>query len=145
MARISVSVDIAAPIVRVWDRASDLETHAEWMADAESIEFLTDQRRGTGTKMRVVTRVGPLHTDDIMEVTDWVEERAIGVRHSGLVTGWGRFDLAAVAGATRFSWTEDLSFPWYLGGGITAWFARPVLAAIWRRNLSGLKRLLERG
>jgi carbon monoxide dehydrogenase subunit G len=144
MARISVHVDIDAPIEEVWREAADLPSHAEWMADAESIEFLSESRAGVGTRMRVATKVGPLRTNDMMEVTEWVEGRSIGVRHSGVVTGEGRFDLSAVAGGTRFSWTEELTFPVYLGGPVTAFFAKPVLRWIWQRNLTGLKRRVER-
>lgn len=143
MARITQHVDIAAPLDRVWAAAADLASHAEWMADAESIEFLTDSRAGVGTTMRVATVVGPLRTTDVMEVTEWVEGRTIGVDHRGLVTGTGRFELTPVAAATRFTWTEDLTFPLWLGGPITAFFAKPVLGWIWRRNLAGLKRALE--
>lgn len=145
MAHITVHVDIAAPLEQVWHEAADLASHAEWMADAESIEFLTDKRSGVGTQMKVATVVGPLRTNDLMEVTEWRERHSIGVRHSGLVTGTGRFELAPVAGGTRFSWTEDLTFPLHLGGPITAFFAKPVLGWIWRRNLRGLKLRLEQG
>ena len=143
MARITVSVDIAAPLETVWGEAADLASHAEWMADAESIEFETPQRSGVGTRMRVATAVGPLRTTDLMEVVEWEEGRSIGVHHRGVVTGTGRFTLAPVGGATRFTWTEELTFPWYLGGPLTALAASPVLAWIWRRNLHGLRRRLE--
>jgi carbon monoxide dehydrogenase subunit G len=144
MARITVFVDIDAPLDSVWRSAADLESHVEWMADAESIEFLTPQRSGIGTEMKVATAVGPLRTTDLMTVTEWVHHRAIGVEHSGMVKGRGRFELSPVAGATRFSWTEELTFPLYLGGAITAYLAKPVLAWVWKRNLSGLKRRVER-
>ena len=125
MARITQSIVIAAPLDEVWKEAADLPSHVEWMADAESIEFLSDTTSGTGTRMKVETVVGPLRTSDLMEVTDWVERESIGVRHSGLVTGTGHFKLSPVAGGTRFMWTEELSFPWYLGGPVTAMFAKP--------------------
>lgn len=143
MARITQHVDIAAPLARVWRAASDLATHDRWMADAESIVFRSDVRSGVGTVMEVRTVVGPFRTTDVMEVTEWEEGRAIGVRHSGMVTGQGRFELASMAGGTRFTWTEDLTFPLWLGGPVTALLARPVLGWIWRRNLNGLKRELE--
>ncbi len=143
MARISVHVDIAAPLEAVWGAASDLATHDRWMADAESIVFLSDTRSGVGTVMQVRTVVGPFRTTDIMEVTEWDEGRAIGVRHEGLVTGVGRFELAPAAGGTRFTWTEELTFPGWLGGPLTAAAAKPVLSLIWRRNLRGLKARLE--
>lgn len=143
MARITRSVEIAAPPDRVWEAAADLASHAEWMADAESVEFLTERRRGVGTRIAVLTVVGPFRTTDVMEVTDWVEGETIGVRHTGLVTGSGRFHLEATSGGTRFTWTEELTFPWYLGGALTAAAARPVLGWIWGRNLAGLAHRLE--
>lgn len=113
------------------------------MTDAERIEFVGDSRRGVGTVMRVETRVGLLRTTDVMEVTEWREREAIGVVHRGLVTGSGRFHVASLPDGTRVVWSELLSFPWWLGGPITARAARPILRWIWHRNLTGLKRRIE--
>lgn len=143
MVRIIQHVDIDAPVSAVWRAASDLATHDRWMADAESIVFLSESRSGPGTVMQVRTVVGPLRTTDIMKVTEWEETKVIGVHHEGLITGDGRFTLAPMAGGTRFTWTEVLTFPWWLGGPATAFFARPVLGLIWRRNLRGLKAEVE--
>jgi carbon monoxide dehydrogenase subunit G len=136
--RISVDQLIPAPVDEVWDDIGDLETHVEWMADAESIEFVGDRRRGMGTTMRVLTRLGPLRTTDLIRVVSWDPPHRIGVVHEGLVTGRGEFRLAPEAGHTRFSWEEDLGFPWYLGGDVTAYAARPLLRRVWKRNLSRL-------
>lgn len=143
MVHIAQHIDIDAPLEAVWGAASDLAAHHRWMADAESVVFLSETRSGVGTVMQVRTVVGPFRTTDVMEVIEWDEGRAIGVRHEGLVTGTGRFTLSAMANGTRFSWTEDLSFPTWLGGPVTAILAKPVLGLIWRRNLRGLKKHLE--
>ncbi len=135
MTMIVVSVDLPHPPEHVWSEVAQLERHAEWMADAESIEFATEQRSGVGTTMAVRTRVGPLVTTDVISVRSWIEGTSIGVVHRGLVTGVGVFVLMPIDGGTRFVWWEDLEFPRYLGGAIVAWFARPVLRAIWRGNL----------
>ena len=135
---IEVGVTIPAPIDDVWAEVEQLEHHSEWMADAESIEFLTDQRRGVGTRMRVATKVGPLRTMDVMEFTDWEAPHRMAINHQGIVTGQGAFTLRAAGEQTEFTWREELSFPWYLGGPITGFFAAPVLRWIWRRNLKGL-------
>jgi len=143
VSRITVSVHIAAPADEVWTDVSDLGSHTAWMADAESIEFFDAQISGVGTRMKVATRVGPFRTVDIMEVTEWQPGSTIGVEHRGIVTGTGAFSIEPRGDGTRFTWSETLSFPWWLGGAVVAWLARPVLAAIWRRNLDRLKDRIE--
>jgi hypothetical protein len=144
--RIAVTVDIGARPSDVWAAVAPIEDHVEWMRDAVAIRFVTDQRRGAGTRFVVDTRIGPLRVADEMTVTEWVEGELIGVRHTGAVTGRGRFVLLpGSAGMTRFSWTEELSFPWWLGGRIGGAVGRQLLAAVWRRNLRELKRQVEAG
>jgi carbon monoxide dehydrogenase subunit G len=134
-AHIRVTTVLLAPPARVWDDVRDLGSHVEWMADAESIRFTSDRTSGVGATFDCETRVGPLHTTDRMEVTEWDEGRVIGVRHVGLVTGTGRFTLEPDGSGTRFTWDEQLTIPWWLGGPI----ASPVLRLVWRRNLRRLR------
>lgn len=136
--RIRVEQHIAASRETVWDDVADIASHAEWMADAESITFLTDHHSGQGTRMEVLTKVGPFSLTDVMEFTSWEPPSRMAVHHQGLVTGEGAFLLVEAAGGTRFIWDEELAFPWWLGGPVTAWFAAPVLRAIWRGNLKRL-------
>jgi hypothetical protein len=143
MAMIVVSTDLPHPPDGVWSELAQLERHSDWMADAERIDFDGEQRSGVGTRMAVRTRVGPLVTTDVIEVRSWLEGQSIGVSHRGIVTGLGVFVLVPIDGGTRFVWWEDLEFPWYLGGPITAWFARPVLRLIWQGNLKRFARTLE--
>lgn len=138
MARIQVSRTMPASHDDVWSALADLSTHDRWMKDAESVEFESEQRSGIGTSMVVATRVGPFRTIDRMEVTDWVEGESISVVHTGLVTGTGTLSAKQAPDGTIVSWVEDLTFPWWLGGPITASLARPILAAIWRGNLERL-------
>ena len=128
-------MEVAAPPGFVWKHLSDLSSHSEWMSDAASITFETEQRRGVGTRMRVPTRVGPLRVIDIMEVDRWTEARTIGVRRLGRIGGWGRFDLSPCPGGSRLNLTESLGFPWYMGGRLAARLARPVLGWIFASNL----------
>ena len=135
--RLVSSVEIDAEPQQVWERLADIAGHVSWMADARSIRFLTDQREGVGTVFVCRTVVGPLRTDDRMEVTEWAPGRAMGVAHSGVVTGAGRFELTPLDDGRRtsLSWTEDLRLPWWLAGRLGATVAGPVLARIWRANL----------
>lgn len=135
MATIQVPILIDKPRSEVWAELSRLDRHAEWMTDAEEITFAQGPTTGIGTKMDVLTKVGPFRLLDRIVVVEWTEGRSIGVEHQGLVSGVGSFRLDDESSATRFTWTETLSFPWYLGGPVTALAARPILARIWRANL----------
>jgi hypothetical protein len=144
VARIKVSTAIAAPPDRVWDELRHIDRHVHWMADAEAIRFTSKRREGRGTTFECDTRIGPFRLVDRMEVTEWRPGRAMGVRHTGLVTGTGRFTLRRRPGtATRFTWTERLSFPWWMGGPVGGVVGGRVMKAVWRRNVRRLRARIE--
>jgi uncharacterized protein YndB with AHSA1/START domain len=145
MAKVQVSVLIDAPRSVVWEAVEDIGGHVRWMADAQEIRFTSARRTGAGTTFECDTKVGPFRLVDRMEVVEWSPGKAMGVTHTGLVTGTGRFTLrpARRGRRTRFAWQERLHFPWWLGGPVGALAAKPVLTAIWRRSLRNLKRLVE--
>ena len=138
MATITITKLISAPRSEVWAELEQIERHTVWMADAVALEFESDQHRGIGTQIAVETKVGPFRMTDRMEFTSWDPPRVMGVRHQGLVGGVGEFTLEDRGNDTLLTWREDLEFPWYFGGVVGALAARPVLSAIWRRNLDRL-------
>jgi|SRR5947209_4758146 len=141
---IRVSTVTAAPIGEVWRHVSDISSHARWMQDAEEIRFTSPETHGMGVTFDCDTRVGPFSLTDRMVVTEWEEQRALGIRHRGAVVGSGRFTLEETEpGRTRFTWEETLRFPWWLGGAIGRVAATPILRHIWRGNLDRLRRQIE--
>jgi Polyketide cyclase / dehydrase and lipid transport len=144
MTRIRVRATIDAPRGAVWTRLADIADHVEWMADARAIRFTGERRFGVGTTFECETGIGPLRTTDVMEVTEWHEGRSLGVRHTGVVSGAGRFVLANDRPAsTTVTWDERLRFPWWLGGPVTGLVAAPMLRLVWRGNLRRLASLVE--
>ena len=140
MARLTVSVRLDAAPAAVWADLADIGSHVQWMEDAVAIRFTSHRTEGVGTTFDCDTRVGPFRLTDRMEITRWDPGRAMGVRHTGLVTGVGEFRLSARRqGRTRFVWKERLSFPWWLGGPIGAWLSVPVLHHVWRRSMRNLQ------
>ncbi len=129
---------IDADVETVWNDIAHLPSHTHWMADAESIRITSDQRAGVGTTMEVLTRVGPLSTTDVMEFTAWDPPHRMAITHRGLVTGRGEFRLEPAGDRTRFIWEEELIFPLRLGGSLGGLVGKPVLEAVWRRNLARL-------
>jgi len=108
------------------------------MTDAHAFHFLSDQTTGVGTQFEVLTKVGPLRTTDLMTVVEWDVGKSIAVDHFGPVSGIGRFEIRPSGAGADLHWSETLRFPWWLGGPIGAWLARPILKRVWRRNLARL-------
>jgi len=78
-----------------------------------------------------------------MVVTSWLPGEEMGIRHTGAVTGTGRFTLAPSPGSaqsTMFTWEEDLRLPLWMGGGLGGLVGAPLLRRIWQRNLENLRR-----
>ena len=147
MSRITVSIELAASTARVWEIVEPVERHVDWMADAVAIRFTSSQTRGVGTTFDCDTKVGPIKLTDRMEITEWVPEKSMGVKHVGMVTGTGVFTLEPIGNGqyTKFTWSEELTFPWWLGGPIGEVIGgNIVMKAIWRRNLKKLKALVEK-
>ena len=146
MARVRCEIEIDALPDEVWAHVADIERHTDWMRDAHEIRMLTEQTSGVGTRYECDTKIGPLKLTDVMEIIDWRPAVALGVRHEGVVTGAGLFTLTPIDldRRTRFAWTEELRFPWWLAGPFGATVGgHTVLSAIWNRNLRDLKAQIE--
>ena len=142
--RIKVSTIIDRPLNEVWDEVKIMENHVNWMQDAAKIDFISENKFGMDTKMKVLTKVGPFSLNDIITVTSWDEMKSIGVVHEGIVTGEGAFYLSEnTEDSTNFDWIEILKAPYYLGGPIAEFFGGIVLKAIWKKNLNNLKKIIE--
>jgi hypothetical protein len=143
---IRVTADYDVTPDALWAAIEHVDTHVEWMADAETIRFVTEQTEGVGTRFECVTRFGPFKVTDRMEITEWEPGRVMGVAHTGVVTGHGRFTIEPLAGGarSRFTWEETLRFPWWLGGPLgSAFGGKTVLRQMWQGNLRRLRPLVE--
>ena len=142
MARLRVSTKLDATPDVVWADLADISSHVEWMRDAVAIRFTFDRQQGTGTSFDCDTKVGPFKLTDRMEITAWEPGAAMGVRHTGLVTGDGVIRLRKLRrGRTRLTWSERLVFPWWMGGPVGALAATPVLWLVWRGSMRNLRDL----
>ena len=144
--RIRTCVTIDASPATVWAEVHRIESHVEWMRDAESIRFVSASRTGVGTSFECRTRVGPVATTDLLVVTEWQPHHALGIAHRGAIRGQGRFTMDPEGDAqTRFCWREELRFPWWMGGPVGEALARPLLRRIWTGNLRRLRARVELG
>jgi hypothetical protein len=142
--RLRVTIDIQASPARIWDVIEPIESHIDWMSDAERIVFTTGRTRGVDTEFECLTKLGPIRLTDRMRVTEWEPRHSMGIEHRGVVRGRGRFTIRRTRrGSSRFTWSERLRFPWWMGGPIGALAAKPMLKRVWRANLSRLAAICE--
>ena len=76
------------------------------------------------------TTIGPLVATDVMTITRWDDNVAMGVTHRGIFTGRGEFVLGTDRLTTRITWHERLEFPWWCGSVVGAVVGRPILRAV---------------
>jgi hypothetical protein len=128
----------------VWAELSTISRHVLWMLDAESLTFHTEAQRGEGVRFACRTRIGPIVVTDEMVITEWREREEIAVQHRGIVTGEGSFTLHDhPEGGTDVIWSEQLHFPWFIGGKVGAFIGRKVFYQIWKLNLRKLAHMLS--
>jgi uncharacterized protein YndB with AHSA1/START domain len=150
VAELVASVDVDAPLVRVWAALIDWETHGDWMV-ATTVRRTTDDGDRVGAGIEGITKLGPFAIRDTMTFSQWQPPPASPARclveHTGkLVRGSGAFEVEDLGnGRSRVVWSEWVQLPLGLLGE-TGWLAvRPVIALFLRLSLSRLARLVETG
>jgi carbon monoxide dehydrogenase subunit G len=151
MARVEERVHIHRPTEQVWSILTDWESQADWMSDAQSVTVTSPQRAGVGVTVSVPTDIAlGLVVVDQMEITEWVEQRKIAVRHTGaVIKGTGAFEITPTVRpggreGTLFTWSEEINAPLgFLGEFVARYVVVPYVAFIFRRSLRQLKLLAE--
>lgn len=77
MSRTSVSRSIGAPTARVFDTVAHIENFSKAVPHITNVEFLSDQRRGVGTRFRETRVLRGRQATTELEVTEYVENERI--------------------------------------------------------------------
>jgi carbon monoxide dehydrogenase subunit G len=140
---IQISVNVSVSPQVLWEELRHIDRHVNWMNDAVSITFISPTTEGVGTQFSCLTKVGPFKTTDQMTITQWEENKTMGVEHTGLVKGTGTFQIHPHGEGSTITWKESLSFPLFFLGPLGALAATPLLTYIWKKNLTNLKNIVE--
>jgi len=136
------SVEIDAPIERVWVRLADVERQPEWMHDLKWVRLDTPGPIRVGTRAEALVRILGIGVQDPVEVTVFLPPHEYAVRHDGLFRGSGVFHLAALDdGRTRVTWDETLIPP--ILPNLLGLIQAPVLGRIFQADLERFRDQLE--
>ncbi|MFZ0158837.1 MAG: SRPBCC family protein [Kineosporiaceae bacterium] len=145
MPRFTRTVEVAAPVDRVWAALVDWPRHGAWVP-LTTVRTLTPSPAGVGARFVGRTALGPLGFDDVMKVVVWqppdgarpgfCEVAKVG----RLLQGMASFEVVASeqtdGGArSRVSWTEDVRVA-------PEWLTRPFGSLIALISGLGLRRVL---
>ena len=116
--RFSSSVEINAPVEKVWTLVDKLEEWPQWMPSIKKIERLSEGPLTVGSQLSVIAKVSRLTVNLLMTITEFVPERAVVMQGKTLGTNLTRFYyLEPVNGKTKVTVGGEVS-------GLLAWLAR---------------------
>lgn len=116
--RFSSSVEINAPVEKVWALVDRLEEWPQWMPSIKKIERVSEGPLTVGSQLSVTAKVNRLTVNLLMTITEFVPERSVVMQGRALGTNLTRFYLfEPVNGKTKVTIGGEVS-------GLLAWMAR---------------------
>jgi carbon monoxide dehydrogenase subunit G len=115
--RFESSIDINAPVDKVWALIDNLEKWPQWMPSIKKIERISKGPLAAGSQLSVTAKVSGLTVTLLMTITEFVPERNVVMEGKALGTKLTRFyTLEPVNGKTKVTIGGDVS-------GALAWLA----------------------
>jgi len=116
--RFSSSVEINAPVEKVWALVDRLEEWPQWMASIKKIERVSEGPLTVGSQLSVTAKVSRLTVNLLMTIIEFVPERSVVMQGRALGTNLTRFYFfEPVNGKTKITIGGEVS-------GLLAWMAR---------------------
>jgi carbon monoxide dehydrogenase subunit G len=112
------SIDINAPVEKVWALIDELEEWPQWMPSIKKIERVSAGPLTVGSQLSVTAKVSGLTVRLSMTIIEFVPQRTVVMQGKALGTNLTRFyNMKPVDGKTRVTVGGDVS-------GALAWLAR---------------------
>lgn len=143
--RVNASIQVRAPIDKVWAIVTDPERVLGFMSGVTRWEVAGERRTGLGARYRVLFRVGAAEVGGLIEVVEWEEPRELAWTSVTGIDQRGRWRLRELPGGrTRVELRMAYGV---VGAGVWGWIAEriaaPTLAGHLRRSLRQLQGLIE--
>jgi uncharacterized membrane protein len=135
--RFSSSIEIDAPINKVWALIEELEEWPQWMLSIRKIERVSEGPLTVGSQISVTAKVGRLSVNLLMTITEFLPERSVIMQGKTLGTNLTRFYYFEPAnGKTKITIGGDVS-------GLLAWLARRGGQAVSDEMAQAVKKRIE--
>ena len=115
--RFESSIEINAPVRKVWALIDKLEEWPQWMPSIKKIERVSEGPFAVGSQLSVTAKVSGLTVTLLMTIREFIPERTVVMQGNTLGTNLTRFyNLEAADGKTKVTIGGDVS-------GVLAWLA----------------------
>jgi len=115
--RFESSIEINAPVKKVWALIDKLEEWPQWMPSIKKIERVSQGPLAVGSQLSVMARVSGLTVKLLMTIREFVPERTVVMQGKTLGTNLTRFyNMGPVNGKTKVTIGGEVS-------GALAWLA----------------------
>ncbi len=118
MSRIEKSIEIEAPLERVFNYIKDLERQPEWMPNIKSHIITSDRKEGVGITTHCITEEGGRRIEWDSEVTEWEENRKIAWECKPPLKNKGSFTLEPTDKGTKVIFEMEYELPYSVLGKI---------------------------
>lgn len=88
MGRITTTRRIEAPVEKVFDAVAHIERFQKVVPDIVRVEFVSEVRKGVGTRFRETRRMGSKEVTVELEVTDYVDNESVRIVSDAGGTIW---------------------------------------------------------
>jgi carbon monoxide dehydrogenase subunit G len=135
--RFESSIDINAPVEKVWALIDKLEEWSQWMPSIKKIARLSKEPLTVGSQLSVTAKVSRLTVKLLMTITEFVPERTVVMKGKALGTSLTRFyAMEPVNGKTKVTTGGEVS-------GALAWLARRGGQAVSAEVAQAVKKKIE--
>jgi carbon monoxide dehydrogenase subunit G len=108
--RFSSSVEINAPVEKVWALIDKLEEWHQWMPSIKKIEKVSEGPLTVGSQLSVTAKVSRLTVNLLMTITEFVPQRSVVMQGKALGTNLIRFyTFEPVNGKTKVTIGGEVS------------------------------------
>jgi carbon monoxide dehydrogenase subunit G len=115
--RFESSIDINAPVEKVWALIDKLEEWPQWMPSIKKIERVSKGPLTAGSQLSITAKVSGLTVTLLMTIIEFVPERTVVMQGKALGTNLTRFyNLEPLDGKTKVTIGGEVS-------GALAWLA----------------------
>jgi uncharacterized protein YndB with AHSA1/START domain len=108
MSPITVTRTIRAPVEQVFDAVAHIDRFSQVVEDIVRVEYVSQQKRGVGTRFRETRRMNGKEATVELEVAEYVENDRVRIVADSHGTVWDTlFTVAASEGGTTLTMTMD--------------------------------------